>query len=178
MARRLIGAVVLLLALAGCGGDPKADPSPSPSPSTSPVSTTPSVPAMPDSAKENTKAGAVAFVRHYIELLNHLEATGDEAPLVAVSDPKCRSCVSVVKAANEIYDAGGHVEGGQWLVDEAVPRHPAPAAWTVRIKGRIAPSRVVVGGSAPDRHGTGGPAGAEFVLTYDDAWKVVQWQTG
>lgn len=178
MARRLIGAVVLLVALAGCGGDPKANPPPSPSPSTTPVSTTPSAPAMPDAAKENSKAGAIAFVRHYVELLNHLEATGDEAPMLAVSGPSCRSCASVAHAANKIYDAGGHVEGGVWSITDAVVQHPAPAAWTVRIKGEIAPSTVVSGGSEPTRHGTGGPANAEFVLTFDSTWKVAQWQTG
>jgi hypothetical protein len=63
MGRAVLGAVALLLALAGCGGDPEADPSPSPStPVTSPVSTTPSAPAMAGVAKADTKAGALAFV--------------------------------------------------------------------------------------------------------------------
>ncbi len=176
MARRLIVAITLASALAGCGGNPKAQPSPTPN--TSPVSTTPSAPAMPDEANRKTKAGAAAFVRHYIELLNHLEATGDEGPLLAVSSPDCRSCSSVIEAANKIYDAGGHVEGGRWSVDEVTPSRPAVATWTVRIKGRIAPSKVVTGSTDTERSGTGGPASAEFVLTFDGGWKVAQWQTG
>ena len=90
MARRLIVAVVLALAVAGCGGDPKADPSPTPS--TSPVSTSPSAPGMPQAAKENTKAGAIAFARHLVVLVNYSQSTGDVSSLAAVAGEACESC--------------------------------------------------------------------------------------
>src|SRR4051794_697515 len=110
MPRVLVGAVVLLLALAGCGGDPKADPSPSPSvPSASPVSTTPAPPALPEAAKANTKAGAIAFVKYYVQLINHAQATGDVAALAAVEDPGCSSCASGRRLLKKIYESGGHI---------------------------------------------------------------------
>ncbi|HET9499371.1 MAG TPA: hypothetical protein VFO98_03835, partial [Marmoricola sp.] len=70
--RRVIGAGVLVgavFATAACGGDPSSSPSPSPSvsPSPSPSSTAPTPPPLPDAARKDTKAGAVAFVRHYVE---------------------------------------------------------------------------------------------------------------
>jgi hypothetical protein len=175
MRRSVVGAALMLL-LAGCGGDPKADPPPSTSPTPS-VSSTPSPPALPEAAKANTKAGAIAFVRYYVALLNLLQSTGDERPLLAVSQSNCRSCMAVVRAANAIYDSGGHVEGGLWTIRKAEVEHPAPAAWTVRISGQLAPSRVIEAGATSPKPGTGGDADAEFVLTFRDSWEVVQWQT-
>ncbi len=72
--RRVAVGAALVLALAGCGGDPKADPPPSttPTPTVSPSpSATPTVPALPEAAKANTKAGAIAFVKYYVGLINH-----------------------------------------------------------------------------------------------------------
>jgi len=86
MRRFVVGAALVLL-VAGCGGDPKADPSPSTSPAPSISSTpTPSPPTLPDAAKANTKAGAIAFVKYYVELVNHAQATGDVGKLQSVED--------------------------------------------------------------------------------------------
>lgn len=178
MSRRLIGVVVLLVALAGCGGDPQADPPPSPSPSATPVSTTPSAPAMPDAAKENSKAGAIAFVRHYVELINHLQRTGDNAPLRDASLPTCKSCKAVARAAGAIYGVGGHVEGGDWSITKASAARSTRTLWQVSVEGRIAPSKVIGGPSSVPSSGTGGRANAHFFLSFERGWKVAQWHTG
>lgn len=178
MRRSVIG-FALVLVLAGCGGDPKAEPSPTPStPVTSPVSSTPTPPAMPDAAKANTKAGAIAFVRHYIELINYLQATGEDAPLAEASRPSCKSCGAVIRAAKSIYDAGGHIEGGTWTISGAAASQPTSGLWSVRVTGRIAPSKVVGTGSATPKTGSGGPGDAEFFLTFTSQWGVSQWHTG
>ena len=179
MPRVLVGAVVLLLALAGCGGDPKADPSTSPSvPSASPISTTPAPPALPEAAKANTKAGAIAFVKYYVGLINHLQRTGDESALRQASAAACKSCAAVVAAANRIYDSGGHVEGGQWTIDQVTAFKPSPQLWAVRTRGSIAPSTVIHGDTSPKETGSGGDADAEFFVSFTDRWKVAQWHTG
>jgi hypothetical protein len=176
MRRSVVGAALMLL-LAGCGGDPKSDPPPSTSPTPS-VSATPSPPALPEAAKANTKAGAIAFVRHYVDLINYLQATGDEAPLQAESADDCRSCNAVIKAANSIYEGGGHVEGGTWMVGAVTAKRPAHKIWAVRLEGTISPSKVYRHDSSTPEPGSGGAASGEFYVTFDLTWKVAQWHTG
>jgi hypothetical protein len=181
MVRPVIGALALLLALAGCGGDPQADPSPTTS-VTKPVSTTPTptatVPVLPTAAAANTKAGAKAFVRHYVDLINHLQATGDEQPLLDASLPTCRSCKAVIRAATTIYDAGGHVEGGNWSIDGLSAATPELGLWKVRVDGQIAPSKVFSVDAAEPKTGSGGNGDAEFFVSFTGSWKVGQWHTG
>src|SRR5689334_5309504 len=104
---------VLCFAVAGCGGspEPKSLPKKSPSPSAS-RSVTP--PVMPDAAKETTKAGATAFVRHYVDVLNYATFTGDTEPAHSLDGGKCKSCERMLASIESIYSAGGHVEGGAW----------------------------------------------------------------
>ena len=181
MRRFVVGAALLVLVVlvAGCGGDPKADPSPSrssaPSASSTPM---PTPPALPDAAKANTKAGAIAFVKYYVELLNYLEATGDDEPALAVSADACKSCQAVVRAARAIYDSGGHMEGGAWTVHEVTASQPTPGLWSVRIRGQLAPSTVFESSTSTPKSGTGGRADAEFFVSYTTVWKVGQWHTG
>ena len=178
MRRSWWGAAALLVLLAGCGGDPKADPSPTPS--ETPVSPTPSptAPTMPAAAAENSKAGAIAFVRYYIELINHLQRTGDSAPLRQAALPTCKSCKSVIRAAEGIYATGGHVEGGAWSITDITATQPTSTLWQVDIKGRLAPSKVLNGPASVPTAGKGGQANAEFFLTFSSTWKVAQWHTG
>ena len=92
--------VLPALTLAGCGGSSGDDPSPSPTVSTT-TSASPTAPALPEAAMANTKAGAVAFARHYIELINYAQATGTRvhcgrsrllaASLVTTQTSTCRS---------------------------------------------------------------------------------------
>jgi hypothetical protein len=180
MRRSLIGfrviGVVLLLGLAGCGGDPKTDPSPAPStPVTSPASTTPSPPAMPDAARANTRAGAIAFVRHYIELINYAQATGDVNALSAVEDRACKSCASVRRALRDIYNSGGHIEGGAWRVHvrSSAPR-PDLSAWSVFTDVEYG-KQTVVRDSKMESLG-GGTSPMTFVIKpVDGSWVVLKW---
>lgn len=108
----VVAAVALLLT--GCGGSPAADPAPSatPSPSTT-TPAVPTVPTLPQAAKQNTKAGALAFARHYIDLVNYAQATGDTKVLKAIEAPGCESCQSSRRYLDSIYSHGGRIVGGQ-----------------------------------------------------------------
>jgi hypothetical protein len=187
MRRAVLGAVALLvvvavlLMLTGCGGDPKADPSPSPSsPVTSPVSTTPSAPVMPAEAKAEGKAGAMAFVKYYVELINHAQATGDTSALAAAEMPKCHSCQTARNGVQAHYEAGGSIKGGDWRIEKsvAVP-NPAVGGWNVDLSVSYGRQVVSYGTSQPDKVN---PAG-EMVLSVqvgrvDDAWRVFEWVRG
>jgi hypothetical protein len=175
MRRSVIGFALVLL-LAGCGGDPTAEPSPTPStPVTSPVSTTPTPPAMPDAAKANTKAGAIAFVRHYIELINYAQATGDVSALEKVEDPGCESCTSVRQGVHDIYSSGGHIDGGAWSAEvrSSSPR-PDLSAWTVFTDVQYGPQQVVRDSKTTSLGG--GKSPMTFVVkSVAGQWSVLKW---
>ncbi|WP_148046635.1 DUF6318 family protein [Nocardioides pocheonensis] len=180
MARRLIGAVVLLFALSGCGGDPKADPPPSPSPSTSPVSTTPSarasVPVMPEAAKENTKAGAIAFAEHYVDLINQAQATGYVAGLRSVEDPQCTSCSRVRRSIEAIYGAGGTIEGGTWRPSFKVALQNADRSWLITGVISFDPEQVRRSKDGQLEVQPGGSAVTHLTIAKTSrAWKVLAW---
>ena len=176
MPRLVVGAVVLLLALSGCGGDPKADPSSSTSETPSPTAT-PSAPTMPEAAKADTKAGAIAFVRYYVELVNHAQMTGDIAPLEAVEGPACTSCKQGRNYLAKIYGAGGHIEGGTWSITRATAASSGEN-WAVTVEGEFAPSDAFATADATPDHAKGGLSLTNFIVWHDGQWKVRTWFSG
>jgi hypothetical protein len=175
MRRSVVGAALMLL-LAGCGGNPKADPPPSTSPTPS-VSATPSPPALPEAAKANTRAGAIAFVRHYIELVNYAQMTGDVSALSIVEDPGCKSCSKGRDYLSRIYGAGGHIAGGAWTVRH-VRAKKSGENWAVTATGDFASSDAYASPGADPQHADGGPALTNFIVWHSDQWKVRAWFSG
>lgn len=118
MARRLLAATAAgLLLLSGCGGSPSEEPTTTALPS--PTKATPAAPAapeLPDAASENTKEGAIAFVQHYVEMLNVAQFGGSLRPLREASDPLCENCQSVIRRLKSIHTSGGKVIGGEWTL--------------------------------------------------------------
>lgn len=74
---------------------------------------------MPAAARENTAAGAIAFVRHYIDVFNYASNTGDVAELQLLSDPKCEGCTSYIDTIQSSHSSGGDIEGFRWSISEA-----------------------------------------------------------
>ena len=175
----LLVAITLLvgsLLITGCTGDEPNPPSPS-STSESPTDTsspTVTVPAMPEEAKVGDAAGAEAFVRHWIDLLNYAYATGDTEPVKAVSDAGCEACQTIFSVIQQRAAGNKRLEGG--LIKLVSVRSPPPddvglVGVSVRYEQadgiEIAPdaTRTTVTGSPPDNFG--------FALTYDDgAWAM------
>jgi hypothetical protein len=175
MKRRLLGVAVLALALSSCGGEPKADPSPTRS-VTTPVSTTPTAPVMPDAAKANTKAGAIAFVRHYVDLVNYAQQTGDVSTLASVESDACESCAKVRRSIAEIYTAGGAIQGGTWHPHFKVALHNGDGSWLVTGYIKFEAEEVRSNKTAEPQPQPGGSAVTHLtVKNSDDAWKVLAW---
>jgi hypothetical protein len=83
--------------------------------STSPVATTsptPAPPALPDAAQENSKGGAVAFARHFLEVVNFSIVSGNTEILNRTSLRSCVSCRNIAEEIADVYGGGGHVKGG------------------------------------------------------------------
>lgn len=116
-ARRLAsGAVVLLCAaLSGCQSNPEPPPlegaptsaSPSPSP-------TEAAPTLPAEANGTSPASAKAFALHYVNTVNYSMRTGDTPALIDIAAPRCSTCAAIIRQIDEVYEAGGRLEGDGW----------------------------------------------------------------
>jgi hypothetical protein len=107
-----------LLALAGCNGDSKDQPRTLP-----PVTSTPTVsaqpqPTMPPEAKQHTREGAEAFARHFIDVTNHAQQTGDTTGVQTLADKDCGSCAQFISDVHEWY-RDGSVRGGVLTITKA-----------------------------------------------------------
>jgi hypothetical protein len=70
---------------------------------------------MPDEARTQDAAGAEAFVRYYIGLINRTSTVMDAAPLRELSDG-CVDCDRIAEATEEAAAAGQDYEGGEMTV--------------------------------------------------------------
>ncbi|SFL91493.1 hypothetical protein SAMN04488085_12236 [Geodermatophilus ruber] len=72
---------------------------------------------MPDEARTQDAAGAEAFVRYYIDLINRTSTVMDAAPLREFSDG-CTECDRVATDTENDAAAGYHYEGGALTLTE------------------------------------------------------------
>lgn len=178
MARLLVAVACGLLLLSGCGTTD--DPKPSPTSSPTPTRTTPPVPVLPEAAKANTKAGAEAFVRHYVDLLNLAQATGNTAPVAASSLTTCETCQAVIDKLRQLRQEGATVVGGTWTIESlAVGRINAPSqaglVYGVALGIRSTKQTITKPAGAPDIY-PAGPANHHLTLVWRaQAWKVAAW---
>ncbi len=107
------GAVVL----SGCSGEqaasdtlPEADASPSASEPALPPLGPPDLP-MPDEARTHDAAGAEAFVRYYIDLINRTSTVMDADPLREFSQG-CEDCNRIASIVEQDAASGHQYDGG------------------------------------------------------------------
>jgi hypothetical protein len=123
-----VGAGLLVTAtlLSGCSEKQEANET---LPGTSAAETTPGLAPlgpedlpMPDEARTQDAAGAEAFVRYYIELINRTSDVMDPEPLRQFSDG-CRDCDRIATNAEAGAQSGYRYEGGDITVTEVAPPH-------------------------------------------------------
>lgn len=170
----LVAGVLAVGVLGGCGGTPDAAPPPSSSAPPS-ASATPTAPVMPDAARQNTKAGAVAFVKFYIAAFNHAQTTGDVSTLKTLGAKQCVSCNAVLRAIRRTYSAGGHSVGGDWIVEGQESRLSVGKMRAVYIAGHFEPSTNYTGAHGQPSHLKGAKIIASFFVRFSDGWKVMRW---
>jgi Family of unknown function (DUF6318) len=120
----LVGAACLLAAtvvLGGCSERQEASDT-LPSTSAEPTESTPELPPlgppdlpMPDEARTPDAAGAEAFVRYYIELINRTSDVMDAAPLREFSNG-CNECSRIAADTDTDGAAGYEYEGGELTI--------------------------------------------------------------
>ena len=167
---RVVGLVVGTSLLAACtggggGAEEGASEAPSSSPSTPVVSSSSeaAVPVLPDEARGDDDAAAVAFVEHWVELVNYALRTGDTAP-ARESAPQCSTCDAVL---DDIESTFGEQEPGQWALTEIETYEP-------RDEDAASTDVVVVGGISTDGSGSEASGDLTFgiVAAQERPWTV------
>jgi hypothetical protein len=121
--QQLIRLTVSLVAAAGlttgCTDDAPQASTELPSASSTSAEPTPELPPLgptdfpvPDEARTKDEAGAEAFLRYYIALLNRQQAIPAGDPIRKLS-PDCQECAAVAQRFDEAASSGLRIEGGE-----------------------------------------------------------------
>jgi hypothetical protein len=174
-----VAAVITIIGTlaSGCQSNPEPPPlqsassSPPPSPTASASAAAPTLPAK---AKGTSEAAAKAFVRHYIETVNYAMRTGETAYLSRLARPGCTTCNAIVARIDEVYDAGGRLEGRGWSVLSLTFHPPGPQADVLVAVGvNIAPQITYADKRASPSHSAMSRGNLDFRLsTNARAWIV------
>jgi Family of unknown function (DUF6318) len=130
--RLVAGLAVGAVVLSGCSREQEAaDTLPS---ADAPVATEEELPPlgpedlrMPAEARTQDAAGAEAFVRYYIELINRTSTVMDAEPLREFSDG-CRECNRIADDTDEDAAAGYSYRGGELTITYIEATDPDPTA--------------------------------------------------
>lgn len=170
---------MLLTTLSACGGDPPApEAQPRRTPTSASSSPSPTPPALPAAAKENTRAGAKAFVRHYVDLINYAQATGSLSRLRAIEARSCESCKNGRRYLAGVYESGGKIRGGAWRIRRlrVQPDSRLGGAWNARLVVRFGPQTITRIHPTKTQRLRGGTLPLNMtVVHFLRGWKVLQW---
>jgi hypothetical protein len=161
--RLVAGLAVVAALLSGCS---EKQPANETLPSASPAETTPELPPlgpedmpMPDEARTQDAAGAEAFVRYYIGLINRTSDVMDAESLRALSDG-CRQCDRIADGTEQDASLGYRYEGGQLTVIAFGEPSVSDSTSEMVIRVDQAPLTVVDASGAPvPNRGSGAFAG-------------------
>ncbi|TFV87430.1 DUF6318 family protein [Blastococcus sp. CT_GayMR16] len=117
----IAGLVVGTTLLSGCSEKVEANDT---LPLTSAAETTEALPDLgpadfpvPDDARTKDAAGAEAFLRYWIDLLNHQRPLLDSDPLRALG-PECRDCLRIADNYDEAVASSQRYEGGELTLND------------------------------------------------------------
>ncbi len=171
--RRVAGLCCLpLLALAGCSGG-QEDPEPiirTDAASESPAS--PSAEPGKQPWQKRTKAGAVAFVRHWVEVFNEAGASGDTRELREISAPGCTSCRQVAEAIDQWESEGTGLESDGWRILAVQPVETQKSGpYDIAVRIRRTPERLLSADGDREEF-----PGSEEAYTTRVRWQGRQWR--
>lgn len=118
--RRILALAALWVLLAACTDGGATEPGSTSTPSaTASASGSPSAsasavaPVMPEVAREHTKAGSKAFIRHFWDVANYAQSTGNVEPMRSLVAQNCAPCQAAIEAVAEVARNGGVTTGGE-----------------------------------------------------------------
>lgn len=109
--RRMVLPILAMVLMACSGETEPPEESPEPTPEVT-------APALPELAEDDSPAGAEAFARHYIEVLNYSALTGDTALLEELSADDCSGCIKYIELYKSTYENGGYFKNSDWSVED------------------------------------------------------------
>lgn len=172
----LLLAAAALLGSTACSDNPAPPPlEPDPSASTpiEPTGSPDAAPTLPPEARENTPAGAEAFVRYWVETLNYAGATGDVGPLRDASAPECAACEGIADGIERVEQSGGTIDGGAWIVTE-VTAIPGIEGTVVDLSHDVTPQQVREDASAEPIRYRGGSSFKVCTLAFvQGGWQLL-----
>jgi hypothetical protein len=155
---------------------PAASPSPTPS-RTGPLPTGPGVhagetpPALTDTGRANTTAGALAFAKFFFQAVDWSIATMDPYLIQKYSEPSCTGCTSSINMITNLTKTHGYVTGGRLSVGEiqlADKHFDLPSSFAVQVTLTQSAETVV---SSPGAT----PSTAFSTAQTDNQWLLVDW---
>jgi hypothetical protein len=136
---------------------------------------------VPDEARTKDAAGAEAFLRYWIDLMNHQRAIPAGQPLRDLG-PECQECLRIARNYDEAAAAGNRYDGGELrLIDVAPPVIGGDEASINFNAGQAAvslvdPSGVVINGLPAENN-----LGSGISLVWTDAeksWAIAGFNIG
>lgn len=172
--RRFVAAAVAvpLLVVGGCADDPKPKVAP---PSQTPTSASPTATPTPEPWEKKTNAGAVAFAKHWIDVFNEAQGSGETNALRALSEPNCGSCDNFATYLEDVYAEGGRFVSDGWRVEETAQTVRLQDSAMPRVALRIKQSPEIVhrGGSGKVERFPGGMVSYSATLEWvADGWRM------
>jgi hypothetical protein len=174
---RVVGLIVLAL-VGACGGGEGSQPSGLPpltatTGSSSEAGLVTTSPTARGEARAQTPAGAAAFTRFYLGLINDAYRTGASEPLRRYAGPACASCTSIAAAVDDIYDKGGRADGGRLSVKRIAATGISPTTQpTVVADVAVSSFRQIDGSGRVVDH----VAARQTVLLVDVEWLNGTWR--
>ncbi len=179
--RRILALVALLGCAATACSDADSDLPPdkpathsstdSPTTKSTPSDQVVNVPTLPRGARKHSLAGAEAFVRHYIDLLNYAAATGDISRLRRAGTD-CEGCRRYERLYRTTYRNGGYIKSNGWRVTHAVAYDQGETS-IVLVTVRAPRMRFQKSAESEKRIGKGGTYKLKFELSRADRTWVV-----
>jgi hypothetical protein len=161
--------VLLLVAVGGCSDDepePKFSPSESPTPSESATHE-------PAAWEVKSEAGAVAFAKHWVDVFNEAQASGDASELRSMSTDACISCDGFAGQLEELYGSGGSLESGGWTVTSSVPTAGVPANQAIiAMRIKRSPQLIHHAGGKDERFAGGKATYSARLVWRSDEWRM------
>jgi hypothetical protein len=171
----VIGVVIGTALVSGCAEKQEASdtlPSPSASPTTEALPELgPADFPVPDEARTKDAAGAEAFLRYWVDLLNRQQAIPAGEPLRELG-PDCRECLRIARAFDDAATAGQRYEGGELSLNDVTEPQLTRDEASINFGTRVEPVslRDSSGKPVPDGQGDLNPnAGSGISLIWSEA---------
>lgn len=135
----------------------------------------PGVPEMPAEAMEDTEAGAEAFVKYYIDIVNYTGRYPRAGLLDSLAKPECETCDNLEQVVYDLIDSNKHYDGDNAVVQE-IEALPSEGGYRVFMSS-ASPSYKIIGEAqgAPEDVTEGPITEVVFKLATSDTGFLVEW---